>query len=181
MQPEGQIRHRLNQALYRHLKREIRTSLSRRPENCKHNGVVSSSSVKLHLCLLPNNPGQHDVCDAAHGGVAKAAGCPYFECKHTKEAVKAEFAAFIKDGDRAEVAEYYPDIAAYFWVLGMEGMPELIEPEDPPAPKPEVPVVWYPVVAGEAVDRLSRYSWCSRQYEGALTVNPLNQTFWVSQ
>lgn len=181
MKPEGQIRHRLNQALFRHLKREIRTSLSCRPENCKHNGLVSSAAVRVHLCLLENSPGNHDVCDVAHGGLEKAAGCPYFECKNTKETVKAKFTSFIKEGDRAEVSERYPDIAAYFWVLGMDGMPELIDPPEETTPLPDPPVVWQSVLAGEAVERLSRYSWCSRHYESSLVVNSLNQIFWVSQ
>ena len=120
MKPEGQVKHRLNQALYRHLKREISTSLSRRPDNCVHNGDLSGTGIRVHLCLLPTVPGKHDVCDQAHGGLEKAKSCPYFECKHSKESVKAKFVNFVSKSSRALVAEKYPDVAAYFWVLGME-------------------------------------------------------------
>lgn len=137
MKPEGQVKHRLNQALFRHLKREIRTSLSKRPENCVHNAEVSNQSVKVRLCVLPTTPGKHDVCDVSYGGLDKAQGCPYFECKHTKDSVKADFVSLLSKPDRSEVAIKYPDVAAYFWTLGMDsGLPEGWLDEEPKEPAP---------------------------------------------
>ena len=117
MKYDGQIRHKISQVRFRHLKRELRTGLSRRPCNCVHNGVMVAPTLKVHLCVLVNPSGENEVCDERMGGLGKSQGCPLFQCKHTQVGIRDEFVNFVTHATRAEIAGRYPDLAALLWVL----------------------------------------------------------------
>lgn len=129
MRSEGQIRHQLGQVRFRHLKRELRTGLSRKPENCAHN-VSVEDTVRVRLCVLPEPGYEYTVCDPNHGGVDRCSRCPHFELTNDKESVKDGFNEFLDTATRAEVAERYPDVAALLWVLD-DPSPTYSVPESP--------------------------------------------------
>lgn len=117
MRTEGQIHHQLSQVRFRHLKRELRTGLSRKPENCSHNVSVEDDSIRVRLCVLPEDGCQYTVCDSTKGGLERAAKCPFFQCVNTKESIRKDFDSFLESSSRAEIASRYPDMAALLWVL----------------------------------------------------------------
>lgn len=132
MRTEGQIRHKLQQVTFRHMQREVRTSLSCRPENCIHNRLVRVPTGDVRFCNLHiDEGGAHQVCDESHGGLTQARDCGDFNCPVTKEDVKEDFKVFLRDSDLATIARQYPDIAALTWVLG--GGPIEV-PDDEPTP-----------------------------------------------
>lgn len=149
MKPEGQIRHKLVQVRFRHLKREIRGGLSRRPQNCSHNGTVASPSGPFGVCLLGSDKPDSwngTPCDERFGGDVRAGKCPYFDCVRSKDEIKQDFNAFLYDASLPEVAEKYPDMAALLWVLEEDSPPalppEVEDSEDgsvEPSPPPEEP------------------------------------------
>lgn len=138
MKTEGAVRHKLQQAGYRHLKRVIRRRLSRRPENCENNLVAGpfSRGETFRVCGLRPAGAPLSPCDEAHGGLEKAAGCPYFKPTATEQGVREEFRTFLRDAPFGEVALLYPDLAALRWVLGGEGVSVEDPHEDPPASDP---------------------------------------------
>lgn len=143
MRTEGQVRHKLQQATYRHLQREIRTKLSRRPENCAHNRRVKLPVVSVRFCTLrEDDSGAFQTCDEACGGLDQAAKCPDFECAHTKESVREDFAKFLSTSDVATIAAEYPDLAALLWTLDATDRPVPVEvaPEPETSPAPETPI-----------------------------------------
>jgi len=124
MKTESQIRHKLQQVKYRHLKREIRTGVSRKPCNCMNNGLVNmENGSTIGVCLLGAvQPGdwQGILCDESRGGLRVAEGCAEFCPLRTPEGIRQEFDNFLKHSSRAVIAEQYPDIAAILWVLDEE-------------------------------------------------------------
>lgn len=121
MKTPREIRHKIKQARYRHLKRAIRKGLSRKPCNCFFNrSVRPPNQPNLGVCMK----GAQDlstwkgvVCDEAHGGLGKASDCPFFKERRTKEEITAKFEDFLEGATFVEVAERYPDMAALMWVL----------------------------------------------------------------
>lgn len=146
MKPEGQIKHKLAQVRFRHLKRETRTGLSRRSGNCKFNGLIDlPGHENLGVCL-------HSAEDPAcwNGGSCddtlddRASRCPLFETLNTKESIRDEFDSFLEKADRAHIAERYPDMAALLWVLDLDKPGDLPEEDEselegvqPTTPQPE--------------------------------------------
>ena len=121
MKTPREIRHKVKQARYRHLKRAIRKGLSRKPCNCFFNrSVRPHNQPNIGVCMK----GSQDlatwkgvVCDEEHGGLGKASDCPFFKERHTKEEITAKFEASLEGATFVEVAEKYPDMAALMWVL----------------------------------------------------------------
>jgi len=121
MKTPREIRHKIKQAKYRHLKRAIRNGLSRKPCNCYYNRVVRPpNQPNMGVCMK----GAQDlstwkgvVCDENMGGLGKASDCPFFKEKRTKEEITQKFEDFFNDADFIEVAKEYPDLAALMWVL----------------------------------------------------------------
>ena len=75
MRSEGQVKHKLAQVRFRHLKREIRNGLSRRSGNCKHNGVVELPVYgQVGVCLY----GAANL-GSWNGGACDEAACPNAE------------------------------------------------------------------------------------------------------
>jgi hypothetical protein len=114
---EGQIRHKLVQVRFRHLKQTLRNGLSRRPENCVYNRAVEMQEGEVHFCGVEDSLSR-PLCDAAHGGLPRAAACPLFECRNNKEELRRDFFARLKTATLAELAQDYPDMVALLWTLG---------------------------------------------------------------
>ncbi len=114
MRSEGQIRHQLQQVLFRHLKKKLKQELSRDPPNCRHNLQSMDPNLGVSLCTHETQLGK--VCDSRHGGVEQCQSCPLFELVKPKEEVKAEFKA-ITQSDRVSIAQQYPDVVALMWCL----------------------------------------------------------------
>jgi hypothetical protein len=141
MKTEGQVRHKLQQVIYRHLQRAIRTAVSRRPENCIHNGKVQLPRGELRFCQLYwDGDGSVSPCDESFNGLDQCARCQEFKRGRTKEKVREEFAAFLKNSDLAVIAAKYPDVTAMMWVLdlGGPGVSEMVVDDD--TQEPEEPI-----------------------------------------
>lgn len=141
MKTEGQVRHKLQQATYRHLQRAIRTKLSRRPENCAHNRRVKLPVIddEVRFCSVrEDRDGDPLSCDECYDGVEQASRCPAFECVNTKDSVKAEFTDFLRGSDVATIAAQYPDVAALLWTLD-DADQVSIEVGADPSPSRETP------------------------------------------
>lgn len=142
MRSEGQIRHKLKQVTFRHLQREIRTSLSCRPENCAHNRAVRLPAGEVRFCdIHVDEDGLHQVCDESHNGLTQARDCQDFDCANTKENVQADFKLFLQTSEVGAIAARYPDIAALMWVLNGE-MVEVPEDEPTAVQERTVPFDW---------------------------------------
>lgn len=144
MKSEGQIKHKLAQVRFRHLKRELRNGLSRKSSNCQFNGTVDLPGRPcLGVCLYKaEDPAMWNggTCDETLGD--RAVHCALFECLNTKELIKDEFESFLEKADRARIAERYPDMAALLWALDIEkaeGLPEL-EDEEPLEAEPSLEI-----------------------------------------
>lgn len=124
MKTEAQVRHKLQQVKFRHLKREIRTGMSRKPCNCENNGLVNmENGSTMGICLLGAGQSgywQGILCDESRGGLRVAETCPNFNAIRTPTEIRSEFDTFLKSNNRAVVAEKYPDVAALLWVLEEE-------------------------------------------------------------
>lgn len=128
MKSQGQVKRKLKQVLFRHMKRHLSSSLSRVPRNCMYNRVPTTAEGQVmqglpRLCIHAMQAGC--VCDEAYDSSIEYAKCPYFQPKNSKQTLKEEFVQLAKS-DRAVVAETMPDAAALMWVLE-EGdpMPEI--------------------------------------------------------
>jgi hypothetical protein len=119
LRTESDIRKKLAQARFRHLKKRVRTSISRRPQNCVHNRKLGDGSTPerpaVGVCML-NGDCPDGVCDDAFGGRARAAGCPSFT-PPDPESVKLDFEDFLSEAPAGEIAYLFPDMAALLWVL----------------------------------------------------------------
>lgn len=147
MKPEGTVRHKLRQAQYRHLKRELRNGLSTKPENCGHNSVLELPGATLRICSLGSPQEGYAPCDETYGGLEQASRCPHFSCLHTPESIRREVKEFFTSSTPAQVALRYPDVAALMWVLEEgpgepeesleeDAGPAPTEPSGPPPPTP---------------------------------------------
>ena len=119
MKSQGQVKHKLKQVLFRHMKRHLSSSLSRVPDNCMYNRIPTTAEGQVleqlpSLCIHAMQAGC--VCDASSENSVEYARCPYFQPKKSKQALKDDFVLLAKS-DRAIVAETMPDAAALMWVL----------------------------------------------------------------
>jgi len=128
MRRESQIRHKLKQVIFRHRKKYVENGLSRRPENCEFNRVVSlpihtGNRATIRVCDYADDDHENDVvCDSTMGGERQAQKCPYFGCCNTPDTLKDEFSNKLGLGaaetQAGVIAKEYPDIIALMWVLG---------------------------------------------------------------
>lgn len=128
MKSEGSVKHKLKQVKYRNIQKAIRTSLSKRPCNCKHSGLVKGSNGDdiFYVCMLdaekPKEWGGM-ICDS---GVPPR--CPFFESFKTKEDIEADIERLLESNDIGKIASEYPDIMALLWVLGDDSLEDLTQP-----------------------------------------------------
>lgn len=115
---DGEIRQKLKQVRFRHLKREIESCVKVTARNCIHNVPLQVRGVEVGFCAL-----KHVICDVAEGK-DHAQECPNFGLRASKDEVKAAFQSLM-DAPVHEVAAKYPDIAALTWVLESEPATDL--------------------------------------------------------
>lgn len=125
MRNENEVRHKLQQAQFRHLKKRIESSYKKRPCNCAFNEThrtmsQTANGEPIALCMYgATDPVEWEgvICDDDFGGVAQARDCTLFKPRRTKVEIKAEHHDLMENGDISLVAAKYPDIAALMWVL----------------------------------------------------------------
>lgn len=110
---DGEIRQKLKQARFRHLKREIESRLRLTAKNCVHNIPLEVRGAEVGFCAL-----KHIVCDVAEKK-DHAPSCPNFGLRASKDEIKADFQALMESPIH-EIATKYPDVAALTWVVGKE-------------------------------------------------------------
>jgi len=141
LRTEAAIRHKLKQAAYRHLQRELKHTLRRRPHTCIHNFLLGvQPGVEVGICTTGNF--KNRICDAKVGdyggmdGVAWAKICPSWTPFHEKEqikiAIKDRIAELLVAEDRGPLAEKYPDLAVLAWILDAPGKETSKEEADDP-------------------------------------------------
>lgn len=128
MQTESQIRHKLQQVVYRHYQKRCKQAFKILPVNCKHNITVTDDDkpipdIDVRLCGGPRL-GQL-CCSPDHASL-----CPLFEYAKSKNDVRDQVSALIRR-PVGEVAAAMPDVAALRWVLDEGDDPsEVVIPED---------------------------------------------------
>ena len=108
---DSEVRQKLKQVRFRHLKREIESRLRVTARNCIHNTSLEVRGAGVGFCTL-----KHVICDAGERK-DQAPDCPNFGIRSSKEEIKAEFQALM-DAPVHEIAAKYPDLAALTWVVG---------------------------------------------------------------
>lgn len=127
MQTEAEIRQKLKQVQYRHLKKLLEANFKQRPCNCAYNEVhrpMNSKGDPIGLCMYSAESAddwQGVVCDEDFGGIRLARDCGLFKPHKTKLEIKADFHALMESQDLGDIAVQYPDIAALLWVLDDRG------------------------------------------------------------
>ena len=137
MKTEGQVRHKLKQVLYRHLKQRVSDNFSRHPETCRYNlcphlldgSDADAAGVFPRVCAHPEHTGL--VCDSSYQGHNQAKDCELWSSLRTKAEVQQDFLN-LKGSTRGEVAQEMPDAAALMWVLEADSL--IDDPEVPPPP-----------------------------------------------
>lgn len=127
MRTEGQVKQKLKQVLFRHLKRVLAEGLKQVPENCLYNRQpskfprMSPIDGLPRVCIHAERAGA--VCDISHEKSLDFKGCPFFTPAKSKELLKQDFVRLARS-PRDVVAETMPDVAALMWVLDQEtGVP----------------------------------------------------------
>lgn len=154
MKRESEIRRKVSQVAYRHLKHALEDNFRKVPDGCFHQTrELMDDGATIGLCGLA----WHDrhfglpLCDSRfQSSSIIASGCPKWTPKRTKLEVRDAFRLLLASG-RVAVAVKYPDLAALHWaldeddILGLltDDLPEdpLKEPESNLDKKPEPPPV----------------------------------------
>lgn len=127
MKSMGQVKHKLQQAQYRHIQKEIRSSMAVRPTNCVNHRLLVLGNDSIGMCSLDTGDARLP-CDLVHGDRSK--GCPYFSCINTPDSVKNSMVDFFNSKPIEVISCNYPDVAALMWVLN-EDKPILVMDEKP--------------------------------------------------
>lgn len=136
MKSESEVRQKLKQVIYRHLKKRLRSNFKRTPNRCLHNTSVElEPGQTVGICVFHQSTGPRGVpCDSRMGGFEQAQKCPLFEPLQTKQEVKEVFRALVESEERGPLAAEYPDVAALMWVLDQDDrgtlVPDGIEEDD---------------------------------------------------
>ena len=123
MRSRKEIKKKLAQVRFRHLKKLTRTGLSRRPSNCVYNVTIGDGTKPKEPCVgictykVLEGQAPDGVCDDKFGGKARAGSCPVFEANRTVEEIREEFDEFLATASYGEIAYHFPDMAALLWVL----------------------------------------------------------------
>lgn len=123
MRNETEIRQKLKQVQYRHLKKLLEANFKQRPCNCAYNEThrsLNGSGKPVGLCMYSAGEAkewQGVICDEDFGGNALARNCNLFKPYKTKLEIKSEFHDLMTNADIGDVAAQYPDIAALMWML----------------------------------------------------------------
>lgn len=152
------IEKKIIQVRFRHLKKALRTGLSRRPENCAYNAKLGQgnkpNTPKIGVCMYGVNQdvigtGPRGVCDECFGGRNRASDCGEFEPLRDAADIRKDFDGFLNTASKGEIAYHYPDLAALLWALGDHPDLDSIIPDDD-MPQAQVEEVEQEAVATEA-------------------------------
>ena len=138
MKTDKDIQKKLVQVRYRHLKKALRTGLSRKPENCLYNAKLGKGSKpdspRVGVCMfkVDSGSGPKGVCDECFGGQNRAADCSDFEPRQDASDIRKDFESFLGSASKGEIAFHYPDIAALLWALGEHPALDTVIPDDDP-------------------------------------------------
>lgn len=118
MKTEGQVRQKLKQVTYRHLKKRLVANFKKSSCTCVHNALVDLDGEEVGVCIynISNIP-RGVLCDARFDNDQMASECPIWEPMQTKEQVKEDFNKFLEESSLGEIASMFPDVAALMWVL----------------------------------------------------------------
>lgn len=133
MKSGKEVRERLKQASFYHLKKILKRRLKETAVNCAHREVLDYDEGRIGVCGIRGETGI-SVCDARVEGCDHAATCDWFVLVEDKDAIKEAWEDMLA-GDPGEIAALgYSDLAALRWVLGDESEDPEIDPlsEDPP-------------------------------------------------
>ena len=172
MKSRKEIKTKLAQVRYRHLKKALRTGLSRKPENCLHNAKLGQGSKpdspRVGVCMfgVEEGAGPRGVCDECFGGRNRAAECDDFESVRDASEIRKDFEGFLNNASNGEIAFHYPDMAALLWALGDHPALESVIPDDEPLNPKSAEVTEVLVQIEEpatlAVEEPAGESWVSR-------------------
>lgn len=147
MKSRKEIKTKLAQVRYRHLKKALRTGLSRKPENCMHNAKLGQGSKpdspRVGVCMfgVEEGAGPRGVCDECFGGRNRAAECDDFEVIRDASEIRKDFEGFLNEASKGEIAFHYPDMAALMWALGDHPSLDSVIPDDDLGVEAEEPAV----------------------------------------
>jgi len=107
---DSEVRQKLKQVKFRHLKRELSERLQVAPRNCDHNKRLEFEGREVGFCSL-----RQTLCTEEHGPDLSQ-DCLDFSCRYNKDQIKEEFTT-VMESPIHEIAAKYPDVAALTWVL----------------------------------------------------------------
>lgn len=119
MKTERNIKNKLRQVKFRHIKRILKSNFKQTPFNCSHNMELDleDKEVVLHVCGV--QPAV--VCDPeVRGCMEMARNCEFFEPLYDKDELKEKFYRFLEEADYSQISAEFPDIAMLLWVLDLE-------------------------------------------------------------
>lgn len=145
MRSPSQIRHKLKQAMFRHLQRELQDNFKATPEGCFHNHFtpIGGSPERVGICRFDGTTPEGatsprgKVCDTRVAGcMMQARSCKCWKAIRTKDDIKTDFRNLMAS-DRGLIAARYPDVAALMWVLdGVDFTEEIRMAEAEADPEP---------------------------------------------
>jgi hypothetical protein len=106
----GDIRQKVKQARFRHLKRFLEDGLSQQSSNCVHNNPSEAFGKVVGVCKI-----KHVTCDPI-ASRDLSGDCGLYACRNTKESLKQDFAELMS-GPLSRLASRYPDLAALAWIF----------------------------------------------------------------
>ena len=136
MKTKKDIEKKLVQVRFRHLKKALRTGLSRKPENCAYNAKLGKGakpdSPRVGVCMfkVAEAGGPRGVCDDCFGGQNRASDCPDFDPRQDASDIRKDFESFLDSASKGEIAFHYPDMAALLWALGDHPALDSVLPND---------------------------------------------------
>lgn len=154
MRTDGEVRQKLKQVVFRHLKKRLKNAFKQAPDTCLHNATLEpvdrhEEAPGIQACVFTTDGVPRGVvCDFRYDNGARARGCGLWEPRTDREAVKEEYNELLSSEDRGLVAAAYPDLAALMWVLDEDsplggGDPEAgLEPMGSPEDDPESEAGW---------------------------------------
>lgn len=136
MKSRSDVKARLRQASWYHLKRILKRLLDEAPENCGHNEEVAlGDGTSVRMCSIPEETGAK-VCDARVPGCNYAPECDWFCHAVPKELIKERWESFAEGDPDDLLRAGYPDLVALRWVLSEDPW---FDEEEPTPDKEEEP------------------------------------------
>lgn len=119
MRTSSEIRKKLKQARFKHLKKHLETNLRCRPTNCKwnstqryiHEGTGQLKIIGMCMYSVEDPKWEIDICETE----ATARDCPNFIPLKNKEQLKEEFSILEQDEEFSHL--HFREVTTLKWVL----------------------------------------------------------------